>query len=68
MTELSSGTMNWFSSLAKRKWLLITVGVVLVIGLLAVVSTLTGGKAQKGATHPRSELVGSVSKIFRLEV
>lgn len=66
MPELSIGTMNSFSNLVKRKWIPISIGVVLVIGLIAVVSTLTGGEAQKGAANPRSELAGRRVKDFAL--
>ena len=58
--------MNWLSTLMKRKWIPIGIGLVLVIGLVATVSALTGGKAPKSTISADSELVGQHVKGFSL--
>lgn len=50
-----------------RKLVLIGAGTVILVGLIAVVSALTGGKASKSGAPPDSELVGHHVKDFSLE-
>jgi thiol-disulfide isomerase/thioredoxin len=58
--------MNWASRLSKKKWRPIVVGVVVIVGLVAAISALTGGNAPSSSTKSHSELVGRRIKDFSL--